>query len=263
MMLKSDFIKDSEVITQGFSEALLGPISHDLTIQSIISDKEKKDNISISPGETFYIECEQVINLPNNLIGFVHNKNSRIRQGLNLVSPIYQPGHHTRVFFRITNISSDMIYLKKGDKIGQISFEEVKGNTDIKYNGEFQDEMDFKGLGKYDSEYTSKKIENKIKTLEEIEKKIYLGVASIFTVLISVFGFLNTGFKLQNNESINTNNLFASLSLSLIVVITLLFGIIGLLFSKKTVISWILVIIGLLAFTALFSLSSFTFFIIK
>lgn len=153
-MLKSNFI-NNKIIVEGFSEDLLGVISHDLTIRKIIipNIKEEVVNYDIKSNETVFIDCEQVIDLPSDMIGIVHGKNSRIRQGLNLISPIYQPGHKTRIFFRVTNISSDVITLNKGDKIAQISFDKAIGDEKLVYNGTFQNEFEYRGLGNYENKY--------------------------------------------------------------------------------------------------------------
>ncbi|MGL6100717.1 MAG: dCTP deaminase domain-containing protein [Fusobacteriaceae bacterium] len=251
MILKSDLIKQKEIIVDGFHESLLGPISHDLTIEKIlISTKEQAGSYELQPQKTIYIECGQTIKLPNDLIGFVHGKNSRIRQGLEVTSPIYQPGHHTKIFLRITNVSSDVIYLKAGDKIAQISFSELNGDKNKKYEGVFENEFSYIGLGKYDDEYVSRKIEDKIEKIEDIERKIYSGVATIVTVLIALFGFFNAGIKIQQDT--NIANVFFMMSLSLIGLTTLLFGVIGIFFSKRAKESSFCLVVSILAFSILY-----------
>lgn len=250
MFLKSEFF-NNQIITEGFSQNLLGPISHDLIIKDIVipDTQSKEAYIDLKPQKVIFIECEQVIDLPSNLVGLVHNKNSRIRLGLDLSSPIYQPGHKTRIFFRLTNISSDIITLKKGDNIAQLSLIEVKGDTNTKYDGEFQNEFSFKGLGKYNDEYIVKKLENKFTAIEDMEKKIYAGVAAIVTAFVAIFGFLNVGIKITENT--NIAEFFSLMTLSLVSLTTLLFGLIGLFFSKKTCISIFCLVIAILAFIPL------------
>lgn len=250
MFLKSNYFNDN-IIIEGFDSNLLGPISHDLIIENIIiPDSEKKvTHIDFEPHKVIFIECKQVIDLPTDMIGLVHNKNSRIRLGLDLTSPIYQPGHKTRIFFRLTNISSNVITLKRGDNIAQLSLIEAKGNEDIKYNGEFQNEFDFKNLGKYNHEYLVKKLDDKFTAIEDIEKKIYAGVAAIITAFIALFGFLNAGIKISTETNIGA--IFGLMTLSLITLTTLLFGLIGLLFSKRTFISVLCLLISVVSFIPL------------
>lgn len=250
MFLKSDYFND-KIIIEGFNPSLLGPISHDLIIENIIlPDLGKKDtHIDLEPQKVIFIECKQVIELPKDLIGIVHNKNSRIRLGLDLVSPIYQPGHKTRIFFRLTNISSNIITLKRGDNIAQLSLAEVKGDEKIVYNGEFQNEFDFKNLGKYNDEYIVKKLENKLVAIEDIEKKIYAGVGAIIAAFVAIFGFLNAGIKISTGTNIGA--VFALMTLSLITLTTLLFGLIGLFFSKRTIISILCLIVSFISFIPL------------
>ncbi|MGL5709562.1 MAG: dCTP deaminase domain-containing protein [Cetobacterium sp.] len=251
MMLKSNLIKEKNVIVDGFNENLLGPISHDLTIEKIlISVKEQVKSYEIQPQKTIYIECGQTIKLPNDLIGLVHGKNSRIRQGLEVTSPIYQPGHHTKLFIRLTNFSSDIIYLKEGDKIAQISFLELNGDPEEEYKGEFENEFNYIGLVKYDGEYLSRRIDDKIEKIEDIERKIYSGVATIVTVLIALFGFFNVGLKVQGDTKIA--EVFFLMSLSLIGLTTLLFGVIGMFFSKRFVGTIFCFVSSIIAFIFLF-----------
>ena len=44
--------------------------------------------------------------MPLNVLGRVAEKNSRMRQGLQVDGPHYQPGHITYVFMRVRNISN-------------------------------------------------------------------------------------------------------------------------------------------------------------
>lgn len=57
------------------------------------------------------IKCNEKIKIPNNMVGKVVDKNSRIRQGLLTTSPVYQPGHETYIYFRIQNVSENIITL--------------------------------------------------------------------------------------------------------------------------------------------------------
>ena len=95
--------------------------------------------------------------MPNNLVGKIIDKNSQIRRGLLVSAPVYQPGHKTRIFIRVTNLSDKDITLNRGEQIASIMFEELDGEPKNLYNGAFVDEYEYKGLSSYsDVEMTGK-----------------------------------------------------------------------------------------------------------
>lgn len=73
-------------------------------------------------------------------------RNSRIRQGLSLDAPLYFPGHGTRLFYRVTNVSGGTITLDKSKGIAQVAFQHVEGTVAHPYHGAFSDELDFNGI---------------------------------------------------------------------------------------------------------------------
>ena len=87
------------------------------------------------------------------MAGIVNTRNSKIRQGLRVDSPIYYPGHETRMFFRLTNISNSRILLVKGDRYAALFFVGVDGDVEQPYAGVFSDEFDFRGMAEYKDQY--------------------------------------------------------------------------------------------------------------
>ena len=73
-------------------------------------------------------------------------RNSRIRQGLSLDAPLYFPGHGTRLFYRVTNVSGNTISLDKSKGIAQVAFQRVDGTVAHPYHETFSDELDFNGI---------------------------------------------------------------------------------------------------------------------
>lgn len=230
----------SKKIIEPFKEEQLGVISYDLTIKNIVtSEKKEQEKYSLEPGEVIFIASEEVIDLPKDLLGIVHNKNSRIRQGLTVESPIYQPGHHTRVFFRIQNISSYKIVLEKGDSVAQISFSKTAEISEKPYRGSFSNEFDYKGMGNYESNYKARmtEYEEKKKELESLEYKIYGTIVALMAIFISVFALINTNAGIanaqQNMASLKTKYLL--FNLSLVGSLSFMFTITSAIFKKYTV----------------------------
>ena len=232
-----------------------GSISYDVTVKEIIptnTSKQRGSLFQLNPQDVVFIACEEDIYLTNNLIAFVEQRNSRIRQGLVIDAPVYQPGHATKVFFRVRNISSDRITIKQGDSIASIRFEWLSKEPDSPYRGNFVDEFDFRNLGNYENILKSdvEKVEKKIEDVELLEKNIYGNVMTLMTIFIGIFSLinLNIGF-LQNNSF----NIISLLTYNLIVIGTLgLFaGLISLFLPRHNVNRLLFIIPSLLLIIAL------------
>ena len=136
---------------------------YDLRAKYFAIGGEKKTAAYLEPGESAFVASVDILTVPDDMLCRVVLKNSRIRQGFTLDAPVYQPGHQTRVFFRITNVSGNEIRLSAGEKYATLIFEQLTGVPDHPYAGAFSDEFEFSGLGKYQDIYE--------KQIRELEKK--------------------------------------------------------------------------------------------
>ena len=194
--------KDIELIC-GYDRSCITNIGYDLRTEYFAVDQQKKSSVTLMPGDSVFVASHEAIKLPHDLLGRVSLKNSRIRQGLSLEAPVYQPGHFTKVFFRLRNVSNSEINLCAGEKYATIIFEQLDGEPDEPYHGTFRDEIDFKGLADYTSIYKDqiKKIEQKKEDLKEMEHSIYANVLVILTVFVALFSFLTTNIGLFSREA--------------------------------------------------------------
>ncbi len=173
-------------------------IGYDLRIQKIYHKSKlfgKKNNTSTSfelaPGSTVFVGTVEVLNMPLDLTGVIVQRNSLLRTGLRVDAPVYHPGHHTRMFLRVTNISDYPIILEENNPIASIMFEKLSSECE-KYDGSFKDEFDYKALENYKSDLPhTVKIDRKIESLENIEKSLYEKVIVILTVFIGIFSLIN------------------------------------------------------------------------
>lgn len=150
----------NKLIVENYREDNVGAVSYDLTVAEIIVNGENQEILNsceLQPNQTVFVATLETIQIPENYIGMVSEKNSVMREGLVVAAPIYQPGHRTKCFLRVTNVSSDLIIISKGKKIAQILFERLADTPEITYSqnptASFNDEISFKGFGNYESEY--------------------------------------------------------------------------------------------------------------
>jgi deoxycytidine triphosphate deaminase len=193
-------------LIDSFDPSCLTNIGYDLRAKYFVvsnNQKETHESVTLQPNESAFVATAEDIRMPTDLLAQVVLKNSRIRLGLSLDAPVYQPGHHTKVFFRLTNVSADSITLYAGDKYATVIFHQLVSVPDRPYNGAFSNEFDFNGLGYYKDIYKNqiRELEKKADDVKAIENTIYTNVLTILTVFVALFSFLTTNIALTANSA--------------------------------------------------------------
>lgn len=189
------FLIDKKISEMGssllkpFDEESVTNIGYDLKTESFFLDANRpRTEVDLAPGDTVFVRTVETITLPDDMAAQVQLKNSRIRQGLSLEAPIYQPGHHTKVFFRVTNITRQMMHLDIQKGIAYLVFIPLGESAAKPYNGTFQNEKDFVGMGAYQSALAD--------DMTDIEKNVYGNVLSIMGIFIGIFSLVNVNLSL-------------------------------------------------------------------
>lgn len=195
-------IRDHQII-ENYDPDCLTNFGYDLRAKYFAVGKEQKSKATLKPGESVFVAAEESVKVPLDAICRIALRNSRIRQGFLLDAPVYQPGHHTRVFFRLTNISGNELLLDMGEKYATIMFEQLSSEPLSPYNGAFKAELDFSGLSGYADAYEKqiREIEKKTADLESLERTIYGNVLVILTVFVALFSFLTVNVSLLSTGS--------------------------------------------------------------
>lgn len=179
-------------------------IGYDLRTKEFYDDTGAQTEKLLAPGESVMVATLEIVQMPSNLAAVVHDRNSRIRQGLSVSAPIYQPGHKTRIFYRLTNFSEYAIQLSTEESYAMILFEELSRNAAKPYMGTFKDEIgDYTGLSGYKKAFEKqmKQIDKKTDDVREIEKSIYANVLAILAVFVAIFSLISTNVKLLEDGS--------------------------------------------------------------
>ncbi len=136
MLLSDNEIRNlANDLIEGFDDSRLGSISYDLETEDFCIGNGVR-SITLKPLDSVFVRSKEKIKLPNDLIARVVLRNSRLRQGIALDAPVYQPGHRTRVFFRITNFSNRPITLANSKGIASAEIHILLGTAglhDAKY----------------------------------------------------------------------------------------------------------------------------------
>lgn len=178
-------------------------IGYDLQTKRFYRDSKSSTECTLNPGESVFVESEETIYFGSKMTGIVSLRNSRIRMGLRLDSPRYQPCHKTRIYFRLTNISSDALELRTGEDYAMLIFDQLEDEPSKGYDGTYQKEFSFKGLADYKSVYRDQiqSVEGKIKNLQEMERSIYGNVITILTIFVTIFTLLNVNIELAKSTA--------------------------------------------------------------
>ena len=228
--------KEGMLISEGFVEANLNAVSYDLTIDCIIKDGESEEvEYDLEPGDVIFIRTKEKLRIPENILGRIAEKNSRMRQGLKVDGPHYQPGHETYAFLRVQNLSDKVISLKAGMTIAQVIFEQLCDTPEVTYDKQqgasFQFEKEYRGLGNYKKEYSKQMKDAYDKAnhdLEDLSQKIYGNVLTLMGVLVAVFSIITVNADLLKNmvsdyKMIVVVNVTVAISVSIMMGIILIF----------------------------------------
>lgn len=102
-----------------------------------VVDKEVGKKVVLNPNEFVLVETMEKVNMPNDISATVLPRSSLFRCGASLHTAVVDPGYIGTLTFGMKNLSEFPFEIEIGSKIGQIVFEEVKGNTKL-YNGKYQ-----------------------------------------------------------------------------------------------------------------------------
>lgn len=234
-----EYIENKKLlIIAGYNKNNINSISYDLTIENIIIDDSSFTKYDLVPGEVVFIKTKEKLKIPDNILGRIAEKNSKMRQGLQVSGPHYHPGHVTYAFLRVHNISNNIITISSGNNIAQIIFEELKSNPEISYRDQegasFNDETEYRGLGNYKDEYQKqiKSFKSLQDNLDNKENQIYSNVLTFMGIIMSIFSLLSINFQALNKNTIDAKFII-SINLSLCLCITVMMGLILIFINKS------------------------------
>lgn len=199
LLIDKKLFKQGASMIEPFDEEQVTNIGYDLRTDCFFLDTNtSKKEVDLAPGDTVFVRTTETLDLPNDMAAAVQLRNSRIRQGLSLTAPIYQPGHKSKVFFRVTNATKQVIHLDSEKGIGYLVFIQLEEPVEKPYNGAFQNEDAFVGMSTYRGTLADDvtDLEKKVDTVKNIEKNVYGNVLSIMGIFIGIFSLINVNLSL-------------------------------------------------------------------
>lgn len=187
-------------LISNFQEEHLHNVAYDLRIQNLHwvgeAPQDEKRHI-LKPGDSVFVSTIEDIDLPSDLVGFIIPRNSSIHMGLDIVGSVYQPGHHTRIFVRVTNIADKDIILQEDMSIFSIMFYQLNQDVTHTYNGVYKKQFDFYNVTGIHSIKTAitGATNNAKKEVESITKNIYTTVLTLMSIFIAMFSVITLNAK--------------------------------------------------------------------
>jgi len=120
--LKQDIIFD-------FIEYALFPKSHFIEI-----DGKKKQ------GRFVLASAIEEFDMPNDLVGVVHDKSTWARQGISVFNTVIEPGWKGFLTLEIVFHGSEKVRIPAGSGIAQVLFHKIQDSAE--YNGKYQNQED-------------------------------------------------------------------------------------------------------------------------
>lgn len=239
ILVDKDIIERSkEIFISGYNEEFVKPISYDIHIKEIITDNGNVDEYNLEPQQAIMVKCVEEISVPTDLLIRVENKNSLIRQGITIVSPVYNPGHRTPIYIRVENISPNIFKISKNLSIAQLVFEQLSSKPNHPYdqqvNASFNDEWKYRGLSNYKDYYEQRttKANRAKKELEDKESSIYTNILTMMGIFVSIFSLITVNFNQLNSKNLTGDSILI-MNLSLGIIITLFIGLIMIFLRKR------------------------------
>jgi dUTP pyrophosphatase len=97
----------------------------------------KGGKVILRPGEYVLVETIEKLNTHPDLMALMLNRSTLFRCGVSLRTAVIDPGYVGTLTFGMKNESARAFIIRKGARIGQVVFFEVKGKAEL-YRGRYQ-----------------------------------------------------------------------------------------------------------------------------
>lgn len=97
-------------------------------------------HVEINPGQFKLASANERFNLPNNIVGIIHDKSSLARVGLVVQNTVAEPGWSGHLTLELTNHGSERLVFFVGCAICQVVFHFLDEPTFFPYVGKYQNQ---------------------------------------------------------------------------------------------------------------------------
>jgi dCTP deaminase len=114
-----------------------GPSGYDVRVE--FDSKGINKEVSLLPGQFMLASTIEKFDMPNHVVGIVHDKSTWARRGLAVQNTVIEPGWKGWLTLELTNHGIHPLLIKRGMPIAQILFHSTDRPTKG-YEGKYQDQ---------------------------------------------------------------------------------------------------------------------------
>jgi dCTP deaminase len=104
------------------------------------NDVRVGEELELPPGGFSLASTVEHFEMPNDVLGTVHDKSTWARMGLAAQTTVIEPGWRGHLTLELTNHGRDTLRIKAGSPIAQIILHLLDEPTEAAYSGKYQDQ---------------------------------------------------------------------------------------------------------------------------
>ena len=118
----------------------LGPAGYDLRLDEVEGYAKGERVFVLAPGQFVLASAMEQFQMPDDLLGVVHDKSTLARLGLAVQNTVIEPGWRGYLTLELTNHSDEPLTLIRGIGICQVIFHLLDAPSSVAYDGKYQDQ---------------------------------------------------------------------------------------------------------------------------
>lgn len=139
MIIPAQILRKIKPITPFYEKQIFNGMSYGLS--SAGYDIRVKENFMLRPGEFVLASSVEHFDMPNDVMGIVHDKSSLARQGLAVQNTVIEAGWKGFLTLELTyHGNKRWLSIEAGQPIAQIIFHRLEEATEKPYDGKYQNQ---------------------------------------------------------------------------------------------------------------------------
>ena len=98
------------------------------------------ESVTLFPGDFVLASTMEHFDIPTDLVAYVKDKSTWIREGLHVHNTVAEPGWRGHLTLEIKNQGRNILHILAGDPIAQIILHQMTEPTEQPYSGKYQDQ---------------------------------------------------------------------------------------------------------------------------
>lgn len=137
-VLAGQDIRDRFIFTPFHERSQFNGMSYGLSMAGY--DVRVAEDLLLFPGDFSLASTVEHFNMPNDVLGIVHDKSTWARQGLSVFNTVIEPGWNGYLTLELKNQSDNVLKIDAGSPIAQIVLHQLTQEAEKPYQGKYQNQ---------------------------------------------------------------------------------------------------------------------------